>query len=98
MATPGLLIVLKAKTGKEEALSIFLSSGLAMVAREQGVRTWYSFRITDKSFGIYDSFASDNAREEHFRGQLLKALEEVEEELLEAPPDITKIDILASKH
>lgn len=97
MATPGLLIVLEAKAGKEEALSVFLSSSLAIVAREQGLRTWYSFRITDKTFGVYDSFTSDNAREEHFGGPLLNAIKEVEQELLETPPDIKKIDILASK-
>ncbi len=46
---PGLLAILEAKPGKQDALAEFLNSGLALVAREPGTESWYAFRITDMS-------------------------------------------------
>jgi len=68
-----------------------------MVAREPGTRSWYAFRITDTSFGIYDTFLDDDARAEHLSGPLAQALEDISEDLLARPLEIRRLDVLASK-
>lgn len=94
---PGLLIYLQAKPGKQSALIEFLNGGLSAVADEPGTQTWYAFQITDDRFGIYDTFASDNARTSHLSGRLAKALGELDEQLLAGPPEVHEIDVLAAK-
>ncbi len=94
---PGLLAILEAKPGKQGALAEFLNTGLAVVAREPGTRSWYAFRITESSFGIYDTFVDDDARQKHLSGPLAKALQGVADELLARPPEIRPLEVLASK-
>lgn len=96
-AKPGLLIYLQAKPGKQAALMEFLNRGLRTVAEEGGTQTWYAFQITGDRFGIYDTFRGEPAREQHLSGKFAKALAQVESELLAAPPEIRKIDVLSSK-
>ena len=95
--SPGLLAILEAKPGKQEALADFLNTGLALVAREPGTQSWYAFRITDSSFGIYDTFIDDGARREHLSGPLTQALNEVADDLLANPPEIQLLDVVAEK-
>jgi len=94
---PGLLAILEAKPGKQDALAEFLNSGLALVAREPGTESWYAFRITDMSFGIYDTFTDDEARRDHLAGPLVQALDDIADELLASPPEIRPLDVLAAK-
>lgn len=96
-SNPGLLAILEAKPGKQTALAEFLNTGLAMVAREPGTRSWYAFRITESRFGIYDTFLDDEAREDHLSGALAQALAEIGDELLAGPPEVRQLDVLASK-
>lgn len=89
--------MLEAKPGKQEQVAELLNAGLSMVAREPGTLTWYAFRVTDTTFGIYDTFHEDGAREEHLSGDLAEALSGVSTELLAAPPDIRPVEVLAAK-
>ena len=97
ISRPGLLILLKAKQGKQGALMNFLNEGLSVVAQEAGTQSWYAFQISEDRFGIYDTFSGENARQDHLSGELANALRQVEGELLAAPPEIRKIDVLAAK-
>lgn len=96
-SNPGLLAILEAKPGKQAALAEFLNSSLATVAREPGTRSWYAFRITESSFGIYDTFLDDDARAAHLSGPLAQALEGISDDLLARPLEVRRLDILASK-
>jgi quinol monooxygenase YgiN len=96
-SNPGLLAILEAKPGKQAALAEFLNTGLALAAREPGTRSWYAFRITATSFGIYDTFFDDDARQEHLSGPLARALEDITGELLAGPPEVRRLDVLAAK-
>ncbi len=96
-SNPGLLAILEAKPGKQAALAEFLNTGLALVAREPGTRSWYAFRITESSFGIYDTFVDDAARTEHLSGPLAQALADIAGDLLAGPPEVRRLDVLASK-
>ncbi len=96
-SNPGLLAILEAKPGKQAALAEFLNTGLAMAAREPGTRSWYAFRITESSFGIYDTFLDAEARDDHLSGPLAQALADIADDLLVGPPEVQRLDVLASK-
>jgi quinol monooxygenase YgiN len=90
-----LSVTLKAKLGKEEEVTAFLAPSL--VAQEAGTITWYAFRIDQRTFGIFDSFGSDEARQAHLQGAVAAALLGRAEELLDGRPEIRPVDILAEK-
>ncbi len=59
--------------------------------------TWYAFKISDTSYGIFDTFATDYARTAHVNGQIPAALASVSADLLVREPDIRPVDVLAVK-
>lgn len=95
--TLGLLAQLEAKPGKGTELAAFLESGRALAAAEEGTVTWYAFKLNDTTFGIFDTFETDDARQAHIDGEIPKALATVGPELLASDPDIRTINILAVK-
>ena len=93
----GILARLEAKPGKEDDLAAFLRSGREIAEREEGTVTWYAFKIDDSSFGIFDTFETEEARQAHLNGEIPQALGQVGAELLASDPDIRPVDILAVK-
>jgi len=59
--------------------------------------TWYAFRISDTTYGIFDTFDEEAGRQAHLTGQIPAALGQVAADLLAADPDIKPIDIVAVK-
>src|ERR1700751_1683600 len=95
--TLGILALLEAKPGKGEQLAAFLEAGRELAVAEQGTVTWYAFKISDTSYGIFDPFATDDARTAHINGQIPAALAQVSADLLASAPDIRLVDVLAVK-
>ncbi|GAA2145138.1 antibiotic biosynthesis monooxygenase [Nocardioides koreensis] len=93
----GLLAILNAKPGKGDELGAFLKQGRELAAQEAGTVNWYAFRLDDTTYGIFDTFESEEAREAHVNGQIPAALQEVGSDLLAAAADIKPIDVLAVK-
>lgn len=93
----GLLAILEAKPGKGEELGAFLEQGRALAAEEQGTVTWYAFRLSDTTYGIFDTFEDEAGRQAHLNGQIPVALGQVADDLLAQAPDIRQTDILAVK-
>jgi hypothetical protein len=93
----GLLALLEAKPGKGVELGAFLESGRAIAASEHGTVTWYAFKISDTSYGIFDTFETDEARQAHLNGDIPKALAQVGKDLLAKDPDIRTVDVIAVK-
>lgn len=93
----GLFALLEAKPGKGDELAEFLKQGRALAAAETGTVTWYAFRLSETSYGIFDTFENEDARQAHVKGQIPAALAKVGPELLANDPDIRPIDILAVK-
>ena len=56
--TLGILALLEAKAGKGEQLAAFLKAGRDLAVAEEGTITWYAFKISDTSYGIFDTFAT----------------------------------------
>ena len=93
----GLLGLLEAKPGKGEELAAFLEQGRALAAEETGTVTWYAFRLSETTYGIFDTFESEEGRQAHLTGKIPAALAQVGPDLLAADPDIRQTDIIAVK-
>jgi quinol monooxygenase YgiN len=93
----GVLALLQAKPGKGEDLGKFLEGGRDVAAAEPGTVTWYAFKISDTTYGIFDTFDDDAGRQAHLNGQIPAALGQVADELLASAPDIRTVDMVAVK-
>jgi hypothetical protein len=93
----GLLALLEAQPGKGGELAAFLEAGRALAAAETETITWYAFKIADTTYGIFDTFATEDGRQAHLNGQIPIELGKVAADLLAKDPDIQPIDILAVK-
>lgn len=99
--TIGLLVIMKAKLGKEQAVKNFLLGGLGLVNREPHTISWFAFQIDERTFGIYDSFEVEAGRQSHLTGEVAKALVANAGNLLEnfdPKTSIQPINIVASNH
>jgi quinol monooxygenase YgiN len=92
-----LLATLHARPGKESEVEEFLKSAQPLVEQETGTRSWFAFKIGSSTFGIFDTFANESGRDAHLGGVIAKALLAKAEELFATPPQIEKLDILATK-
>jgi quinol monooxygenase YgiN len=93
----GLLATLSAKPGKGDELGAFLNQARELAAREEGTVTWYAFRVDDTTFGIFDTFETEDGRQAHLNGEIPEALGQVGGDLLAKDPDIRPVDVLAVK-
>jgi quinol monooxygenase YgiN len=93
----GLLALLEAKPGKGDELAAFLEQGRALAAQEQGTVTWYAFRVSDTTYGIFDTFEDEQGRQAHLDGRIPEALGRVGPDLLAKDPDIRPVDVIAVK-
>jgi quinol monooxygenase YgiN len=97
MVTLGFLATLVAKPGKGDELGDFLAGALPLAQAEPGTRTWYAIRIDEQTYGIFDSFVTEDDRQAHINGPIAQALMARADELLAEPPSIKPVDILAAK-
>jgi quinol monooxygenase YgiN len=95
--TLGILALLEARAGKGDELAAFLKAGRDLAVAEEGTVTWYAFKISDTSYGIFDTFATGDARTAHINGQIPAALAQVSADLLAREPDIRPVGVLAVK-
>lgn len=95
--TRGILALLEAKPDKGDELHAFLVSGRAIAAQEEQTITWYAFKLSDTTFGIFDTFADEEGRQAHLNGQIPVELGKVADDLLAKAPDIRPVDVVAIK-
>lgn len=97
MLKTGLLVKLIAKPGKEHDLAEFLKSALPLALEEPETINWYAFRVSESTFGIFDTFPGDEGRNAHLAGKIAEALMANAPQLLALEPTIEHVEILASK-
>jgi quinol monooxygenase YgiN len=97
MENLGLLATLKAKPEKAGTVADFIKGAVDLARKENQTLSWYSFRIDENTFGIFDTFEDENGREAHLNGEIAKALMNKADELLSQAPEIKKIKVLSSK-
>jgi quinol monooxygenase YgiN len=93
----GILALLEAKPGKSDELASFLEGGRALAVAEEGTVTWYAFKVDATTYGIFDTFETEEARTAHLGGEIPAALGTVGPELLAKNPDIRTVEIVAVK-
>jgi quinol monooxygenase YgiN len=97
MVKVGLFVRLNAKKGKEAEVEQLLKSGLSIVQDEARTIHWFALRFDPSTFGIFDAFGDDEARQAHLAGRLAAALMAKAGDLLAQPPSIEQVDVLATK-
>jgi quinol monooxygenase YgiN len=93
----GLLALLEAKPEKGGELGRFLEEGRALALAEAGTVTWYAFKLSETTYGIFDTFEDEDGRQAHLNGEIPKALASVAPELLASDPEIRTVEIVAVK-
>ena len=92
-----LLARVEARPGKEDQVLEFLKSALPLAEAEPGTVRWYALQIGPSTFGIFDTFETDEARTAHLEGDIAAALMANASELLATDPVIEKVTLLAIK-
>ena len=97
MVSRALFVRLEAKPGKERDVERFLVGGLPIVEQEPATTAWFGIRLGPSTFGIFDAFPDEQARQAHLSGKVAAALMAQAPELLARPPEIEKVDVLAAR-
>jgi quinol monooxygenase YgiN len=96
MEALGLLVTLEARAGKEADAEAFLKSAQPLALNEKETLKWYAIKLGSGKFGIFDTFANEAGRDAHLSGAIAKALGERASELFAVPPQVEKVEVLAS--
>lgn len=99
METPkvALLIRLKAKNGMAQDLQTFLTDAVHLAKDEPSTSTWFALKFDDSTFGIFDTFATEDGGQAHLKGEIAETLMKNAAAMLEESPKIEKVDLLAAK-
>ena len=96
MVRKGLLVRLEALPGKESELAGFLEGARSIVMEEPGTIAWFAVQMGPSTFGVFDVFPDEAARDAHLAGGVGQALGPNTGVLFSAP-SVEKIDVLADK-
>lgn len=88
---------IEAKPDRASDVADLLAGALPLAEAEEGTLAWYAARTSDTTFWIFDTFATEDAREAHLNGDIAAALMANADELLASPPEILAADVLAAK-
>jgi quinol monooxygenase YgiN len=88
---------IEAKPERAEDVAALLIGALPLAVAEPGTVDWYAARTSPTTFWIFDTFATEDARQAHINGEIAAALMAKADELLASPPEILAADVLASK-
>jgi quinol monooxygenase YgiN len=97
MIKKAVYVRLEAKPGFETKIEEFLKGALPLVQAETGTKAWFAIKMGPMTYGIFDVFLDDGARNAHLSGKVPGALMARAEELFRLPPKIEKVDVVAAK-
>lgn len=92
-----ILARVEAKPGKESEVLEFLKSALPMAEDEPDTVKWYALQLGPSTFGIFDTFPTEEGRMAHLNGPIAAALMANASNLLAKDPVIEMVDLLAVK-
>ncbi|MDB5001162.1 MAG: hypothetical protein JWR76_2239 [Mucilaginibacter sp.] len=92
-----LLARVEAKPGKENEVLSFLKNALPLANAEPDTIRWYALQLGPSTFGIFDTFETEQGRQAHLDGKIAEALMANASELLATDPVIEKVELLAIK-
>jgi len=92
-----LLARVEAKPGKEQQVLDFLKSALPLALEEIETVRWYALKLGPSTFGIFDTFETEEGRQAHLSGKIAAALMANASELLSVDPVIEEVELIALK-
>ena len=92
-----LLARVETKPGKEEEVLAFLKSALPLAEAEPDTVRWYALQLGPSTFGIFDTFATEEGRQAHIGGPIAAALMANASALLATDPIIEMVILIAVK-
>ena len=92
-----ILARVEAKPGKEAEVLEFLKSALPLAVGEPATIRWYALQIGPSTFGIFDTFETEDGRKAHLGGEIAAALMAKASTLLATAPVIEMVSIIAIK-
>ncbi len=96
-ANKAILAKIEAKPEYITDVQNLLTGAIDLANQESGTTTWFSFKLNETTFGIFDTFANDEGRDAHLSGAIASALLSKADEWLSVAPEILKADVLAAK-
>jgi quinol monooxygenase YgiN len=91
----GSMVRFETKSGKEADFEEFLKEALVAIQEAPGTTAWFALRLAPSLFGVFDAFSDEEGRHAHFLAGAARAQRAAD--LLESPPVVEKVDILAAK-
>lgn len=92
-----LLARVEAKPGKENEVLEFLKSALPIAVEEPDTVRWYALKLGPSTFGIFDTFETEDGRKAHLAGKIAEALMANASILLAKDPIIEQVELIAIK-
>ncbi|TQK52127.1 quinol monooxygenase YgiN [Streptomyces sp. SLBN-118] len=93
----GLLARIEAKPEDADKVEALLRDALQLAREEDNTVTWFAFRESATTFGVFDTFENEEGRAAHLQGRIAAALMEAAQTMLSSAPDIRPVDLLAVK-
>jgi quinol monooxygenase YgiN len=97
VTSKALNVRLDAKPGKEAEVEQLLRESLPVVEKELATIAWFGVRVGPSTFGIFDAFPDEVGRQAHLTGRVAALLMAEAPHLLERPPQIEMLDVIAVK-
>ena len=97
MVKLAILARLEAKPGKEQDVADFIKGALPLAMEETGTINWFALQIGPSTFGIFDTFETQEGRAAHLGGEIAKALMANAPDLLAVDPVLEMVELLAAK-
>ena len=93
----GLLVRIEAKPEYADQVEAALRGAQELAEQERHTVTWFAFRQDATTFGVFDTFNDEQARQSHLQGPIAVALGEMAQTMLSSAPVITPVDLLGVK-
>ncbi|MFF8729269.1 putative quinol monooxygenase [Streptomyces sp. NPDC015171] len=97
MTKLGLLARIEAKPEHADKVAALLRDAVQLARQEDRTVTWFAFRQSETTFGVFDTFDDEEGRREHLQGKIAAALADAAPTMLSEAPDIRPVDLLAVK-
>ena len=78
-------------------VAAFLEKALEMAKKEPTTINWYALRLSPSTFGVFDTFNTEDGRQRHLNGPIGQALMAAAPELFSSPPQIDPVEVLGLK-
>jgi len=93
----GLLVRIEAEPEYADQVEAALRGARQLAEKEPGTVTWFAFRQDATTFGVFDTFDDEPAREAHLQGPIAAALGEIAQTMLSSAPVVSPVDLLGVK-